>query len=103
MKVQNMQSSRGNDVPNQFIITGYKNFGIAGEPMVTTRYKAFQSYDSLIAEIDYRDGVKNVSLDRNTWDYSRTTGKYRNQFLGETKAETQKKIDSGEYILTDLN
>jgi hypothetical protein len=44
-----------------------------------------------------------IYLDRNKWDYSTTTGKYRNQFLGETKKETQAKIDSGEYILTDLN
>jgi len=36
-------------------------------------------------------------------DYSVTTGKYRNQFLGETKKETEAKIKSGEYILTDLN
>jgi hypothetical protein len=42
-------------------------------------------------------------IDKNKWDYSTTTGKYRNQFLGETKKETQAKIDSGEYILTDLN
>jgi hypothetical protein len=37
------------------------------------------------------------------WDYSVTTGKYRNIFLEETKKETQKKIDQGIYILTDLN
>lgn len=48
------------------------------------------------------DSIK-IELDSNTWDYSRTTGTYRNIFLGETKAETQKKIDSGEYILTNLN
>ena len=50
-----------------------------------------------------RKSKKIVQLDKQYWDYSVTTGKYRNQFLGETKAETQKKIDSGEYILTDLN
>jgi hypothetical protein len=32
-----------------------------------------------------------------------TTGKYRNQFLGETKKDTEAKIKSGEYILADLN
>ena len=41
--------------------------------------------------------------DENYWDYSSTTGRYRNKFLGETKKETQAKIDSGEYILTNLN
>ncbi len=48
-------------------------------------------------------GVKMIYLDTDKWDYSITTGRYRNIFLGETKAETQKMIDSGEYILIDLN
>ena len=42
-------------------------------------------------------------LDEHYWDYSATTGKYRNQFLGEGIAETRAKIESGEYILIDLN
>ena len=42
-------------------------------------------------------------LDADKWDYSQTTGKYRNQFLGETKKETEAKIKSGEYVLTNLN
>jgi hypothetical protein len=99
MKVQNMTSSRGNAIANQFIITD--NNGI---------YRAFQSYDSLIVEVKtiphptIKGGHKDViKLDSKYWDYSRTTGKYRNQFLGETKKETQAKIDSGEYILTNLN
>ena len=44
-----------------------------------------------------------VEIDKHYWDYSTTTGRYRNIFLGETKKETQKKIDSGEYVLTNLN
>jgi len=88
MKVQNMRSSRGNDVPNQFII----NCDDGSE--------VFQSYRSVICR---RYPAGTTEIDSTYWDYSRTTGKYRNQFLGETKAETQKKIDSGEYILTDLN
>ena len=32
-----------------------------------------------------------------------TTGKYRNMFLNENKAQTQYNIDRGNYILTDLN
>jgi len=85
-KVENMTSSRGNDIANQFIIT--TNNGVY-----------FQSYSSIIARISKGKTV----LDRNKWDYSVTTGKYRNQFLGETKKETQAKIDSGEYKLTNLN
>ena len=84
--VSNMVSSSGNRVANQFKIC-------------TEDATYFQSYGSLIA-CRMRG---QVYLDRGTWDYSTTTGKYRNIFLGETKAETQKKIDSGECILTDLN
>jgi len=96
MKVQNMTSSNGNKVANQFIVTQTQN---------GRKVEYFQSYDSVIAikkhSLDGDD--ENIYLDRDHWDYSVTTGKYRNQFLGETKKETQAKIDSGEYILTDLN
>ena len=64
-------------------------------------HEYFQSYNSIIVKFDRQ--FNKYYLDRNKWDYSITTGKYRNQFLGETKKETQAKIDSGEYILTDLN
>ena len=37
------------------------------------------------------------------WDYSRTTGKYRNNFLNEYTDETRSKIKSGEYKLKNLN
>lgn len=86
LKVENMTSSNGNDIPNQFIIR-------------TDKGTYFQSYQSIIAFKS--KGV--VTLDRNKWDYSKTTGKYRNQFLGETKKETEAKIKSGTYKLDDLN
>lgn len=89
MKVENLiSSSSGREVVNQFII--YDDNGNV----------FFQSYRSIIAKIDNK-GKK--YLDINKWDYSVTTGKYRNQFLRENKKETEKKIKSGEYILTDLN
>jgi hypothetical protein len=87
VKVYNMQSSRGNTVPNQFEL--YTNKG---------RY--FQSYNSVITFINNKG---QVYLDKQDWDYSTTTGKYRNMFLGEGIAETRKKIESGEYKLTNLN
>jgi hypothetical protein len=86
IRVSNMESSRGNIVPNQFEIE--TDDGIY-----------FQSYNTIIA---YRSHGKRY-LDKESWDYSRTTGKYRNIFLNETKKETEKKIKSGEYILTNLN
>jgi len=99
MKVSNMQSSRGNDVPNQFLITDY---GRGANGNFTERL-IFQSYDSVIAIKTRWEDETRVELDETYWDYSVTTGKYRNQFLGETKKETQAKIDSGEYKLADLN
>ena len=60
----------------------------------------FQSYDSIIYK-ETKEGVK--FLDVNTWDYSVTTGKYRNMVLGENKTETEKKIKEGVYKLMDLN
>ena len=87
IKINNMESSRGNLVANQFEIR-------------TSKGNLFQSYNSVI--VFQKFGGKTY-LDKNYWDYSNTTGKYRNIFLGETKKETEKKIASGEYILADLN
>lgn len=61
----------------------------------------FQSYESIIAVVYY--DTQNVYLDKKYWDYSKTTSKYRNIFLGEDTKTTQAKIDSGEYKLLDLN
>lgn len=100
MKVQNMRSNSGNKVANQFIISGYEQLGDKDNlPMSTVYTETFQSYDSIIAK---RQG-DNVLLDERYWDYSVTTSRYRNQFLNENKAITRAKIDSGEYILTNLN
>jgi glucosamine 6-phosphate synthetase-like amidotransferase/phosphosugar isomerase protein len=61
--------------------------------------RIFQSYDSIIA---IKEGGM-VVLDKKTWDYSKTTGKYRNKFLNENKLTTERKIETGEYYLADLN
>ncbi len=87
MNVTNMKSARGHTVPNQFIIS-------------TSEGDYFQSYKSIIA-LRKNDG--SIVLDDYYWDYSVTTGRYRNEFLNEGIAETRKKISSGEYQLTDLN
>lgn len=80
-KVKNMTSPNGTTVANQFELR-FSNGSI------------FQSYDSIIV----------IKLNRKVylgqdWEYSMTTSKYRNQFLGESKKETQEKINSGEYTL----
>ena len=100
MKVSNFTNSKGNAVRNQFIIRDDET------PMGGNCVEYFQSYKSIIVKRDkFRAGKTNreVWLDEKYWDYSRTTSKYRNQFLGETKKETEKKIKSGEYELVNLN
>ena len=88
VKVRLMKSARGNPVPNQFIITTHKGV-------------YFQSYETVIVYIPFSRSEK-IQLDP-MWDYSATTAKYRNMFLGSTKKEIEKKIDCGEYILHNLN
>ena len=86
MKVSNLESSSGNKIANQFLIEdGNKIY--------------FQSYNSIIA---VKENGK-IVLDERYWDYSQTTGKYRNIFLREDKAETLKKIKSGVYAIANLN
>ena len=87
-----MTSTSGNKVANQFIIND-DNGNIF-----------FQSYSSVIAKIPMFDNDDSkIQLDQKYWNYSNTTGKYRNIFLNENITETRKKIKSGEYKLTDLN
>lgn len=82
-----MESPNGNKVANQFEI-------------YTDEGKYFQSYRSIIA---FKDNKGQVFLDDYYWDYSRTTGKYRNIFLDENRRATEEKIKSGEYKLKNLN
>lgn len=89
-KVENMQGHSGRGVVNQFIITTHEG-------------QYFQSYNSVIAFVPF-DQNEPTLLDREKWDYSTTTGKYRNLFLCDaSKQETQNKIDAGVYKLVDLN
>lgn len=68
IKIYNMQNPRtGREIPNQFIIH-------------VDNKVIFQSYRSTIISIDFDAKVIEVYPD---WDYSTTTGKYRNQFLND--------------------
>ena len=85
VRVEQM-SGKNEEVKNQFVI-------------FTSKGRVFQSYDSIIcARVD-----GHTFLDERKWNYSTTTGKYRNIFLGETIKETRSKIESGLYTLVDLN
>lgn len=66
MKIENMMSSKGNKIANQFKLT-YNDF------------VAFQSYETLISVYD----VKNDTMYTDKDFYSTTTSKYRNLFNDE--------------------
>lgn len=87
VKVSNINGHNNEPVTNQFVIQ-------------TIDGDYFQSYDSVIA---YRPKKGKIQLDKQYWDYSTTTGKYRNIFLGEKRKETERKIKDGIYELVNLN
>ena len=82
MKTTQMMNDKGRPVANHFIHYNEK-----------TGERFFQSYGSVIVKI--HNGQVTLGKD---WNYSATTSKYRNQFLGEATKETQAKLDSGEYL-----
>ena len=90
IRVRNMTSPRsGNDVANQYIIQA-------------KGYNIFQSYSSTIAIECVKSGT--TYLDENKWDYSKTTMKYLNMFLGTSnKADITLGIENGRYALKELN
>ena len=95
MRVYNMVSPRtGVEVANQFVIEG---------DGTTT----FQSYNSTIAVIDWNEHTVKIGED---WNYSNTTGKYRNSFfydnnfsdMKDTKGikKVMKEVDENGFALT---
>lgn len=78
LEIQNVKNN-GREVPNQFIIF-YKEDN--------KQYKVFQSYKSMI--VKWKNGII-VAVGKD-WDYSRTTGKYRNLLTGENKKEFEKML-----------
>ena len=68
------------DKPNQFIIN-FSDFD-------NNVYKIFQSYDSMIIMWKNHEIIK-VGKD---WNYSRTTGKYRNIVTGMNKKDFEKML-----------
>lgn len=88
-RVESMVSkSSGKAVPNQFVI--YTDEG---------RY--FQSYDSVIAFKE--NGTGKIILDEVYYNWSKTTVKYRNIFLGMTSKEVERDIKTGYFAFADLN
>ena len=87
MITEKMKTKFGNDSKDQVIVHD-------GDRSV------FVSYGTPIAEI--AGYGRAVTLDEDYWNYSVTTGQYRNKFLGEGVADTRKKIKDGTYQLANL-
>ena len=91
MVVSNMLSSKGNKVPNQFIIE-------------SPNEKTFQSYQSRIAiKQSINNDNESIMLDEIYWNYSPTTSKYLALFLGVTNKELKANVKNGTYQLVNLN
>lgn len=88
MHVRNMESDKGNACANQFEIEDdYGN-------------KYFQSYQTIIIKITKKG---KYYLDKDYWDFSATTARWRNKYLHKTTAQIEEKISLGVYKLRRLN
>jgi len=86
MKVVPMLNEVGNVVKNQY------TYYFEGSHI-------FQSYDRWVIKVE-DNGEGQIYLDEKSWDASKTTAKYRNQFLNN---EIHEKIKSEEIKVVDLN
>lgn len=59
-----------------------------------------QSYDSIVCMID---SVGRIFLNHKVYDYSKTTKKYRNMFLGLTTKELNRQIINGTIKMIPFN
>ena len=92
MIINNMKSNRGRTIPNQYVIK-------------LDNCDVFQSYETVIAirDYDYVNGKYEVYLNKQYYNYSRTTSRYRNKYLGLTTKEIEQKIKAKEFVLITHN
>ena len=88
-KIENLTSSRGKKIVNQFIITNEEG-------------QFFKSYESIIA-FKPNDPMEPILLDCKYWNFSSTTSKYRNQFLKCESKDIKKMTKDGDIIFVNLN
>ena len=92
--VEQMTSRSGNTVPNQTILSDMTG-------------KTFVSYGSKIvyqSKTKWSDGLPlEIIVDETYWDYSRTTGKYRNEFMNMGVQEVRNHIKNGRIKVGNLN
>jgi len=86
-RVDNILSNKGNHISNEFVLY-YENGTI------------FQSYKSIIAVVfNTFKSVDNPYYLGVDWDYSKTTGKYRDIFLNSNKKTIEEDLKNGVAIL----
>ena len=92
--VEQMTSRSGNVVPNQTILSD-----MTGRTFVSYGSKiVYQSKDRA------SDGLPlEIIVDENYWDYSRTTGKYRNEFMNMGVQDVRDHIKEGRIQVGNLN
>jgi hypothetical protein len=92
--VEQMTSRSGNVVPNQTILSDMTG-------------KTFVSYGSKIVYQSKDRGSDGLPLeiivDEHYWDYSRTTGKYRNEFMNMGVQDVRNYIKECRIKLGNLN
>ena len=94
IKANNLYSRNGNKVPNQIAIVQTKKDYCK---------EIFQSYDTTIASIEYKDNKRKILLDTYALEYSRTTSKYLYEFMRMNRKEIQKLIKQNKIKFTNLN
>jgi len=118
MRVTNLTGRTGKPVSNQFVIKAHRipvYFEEMQEDLSRDNYTyynqnfgncynissgdLFQSYESLVALIDYA-GRK--FIDHRYYKYSKTTSKYLSQFFDMTSKEIEQGIKAGEIRLCEI-
>ena len=77
-------------------------------PSKEKKLKQIAKVENMLSNRSHKPVIKDprnneIYLDRNAWNYSPTTSRYRNFFLQEDTKTTFKKIKEKVYILEDLN
>ncbi len=92
--VKNLYSNNGNKVPNQFeIIQTKKDYC----------KHIFQSYSTIIAQIEYKNNGKQIVFDTDALNYSRTTNRYLYKFMLMNRKEIDKLIKENKIKFKNLN
>lgn len=92
VEVQTMTTNGGNPTGNQVILSEPD-----GDMFVSYGTKICWKSKSMY------NGYPKIILDEYYWDYSRTTSKYRNEFLGMSTPQLKELINQGIVKFTELN